>query len=313
MKELFFILFCILAVCRCFGQRELNISVRDKENKAIPYALVILKNAEFAFNTDKKGNSVFFLNDSQIDTLLVKAQGFEDLPMPIPKEGKDLVINLTKESLPNLKAISQNSRIKPMELNGIDKDSVFYFIGLGKRYENPNYLQYAQKFVIEKTGSELTSITIHRLMLLLISGNNDKDLRRTMFRIRLYMPDSLLHAPGKEFCREIIQVIDTVQKVVKIDLSKYKISIPTAAFFVSIEILRIPYNEQLVRLNKQSIAFNAPPLTLDRASIFQPFIGLLPRGQENNAWVLTIQNKWKEYKYFPDTDTNFAISATIAQ
>ncbi|MET4083595.1 hypothetical protein ABIB40_003567 [Pedobacter sp. UYP30] len=312
MKRAILILISILGVFRCFGQRELSISVRNKENKRIPYALVILKNAEFAFNTDKKGNSVFFLKDSQIDTLLVKAQGFEDLTVSIPKEGKDLIINLTEETHPNLKAARRNSaKVKPSELNGIDKDSVFYFIGLGKRYENPNYLQYAQKFVIEKAGSALTSVTVNRLVLFLRNDGFDADLKRAMFRIRLYTLDSLSDTPGKEFCNEVIQVVDTVQKVVKIDLSKYKITIPTAAFFVAIEVLRIPYNEQLVLLNKHGIAYDAPPHTLDRGNIFQPFIGLLPRGKQNGAWVLTIKNEWKQYKYFPDKSTNFAISATV--
>jgi hypothetical protein len=307
MKRYVLTLLWLFSTFYAFAQSEIDLQVLDKSQKGISYATVILKSANFAFNTDIKGQASFRINDAQRDTLLIIAQGFEDKTIPLPKGNKVIEVKLnvkTAKILPLVNPIGNT----PVELNARKSDSVIYFVGLSKKDEQPDYLQYAQQFSLGKTGATLESITIHRLIL---GATYDNNIKKTMFRLRFYGVDLNSGAPKDELTNEMITVVDSNSKVINVNLRRYKINIPNDRFFVAIEVLRIPFNEQLVRINPDGSSFDAPPMTSDKMSIFQPFPGLtMGRGVED-AWVLTFQNRWKRYQYFPDSPTGFAISAKL--
>lgn len=98
-------------------------------------------------------------------------------------------------------------------------------------------MQLAQHFYIQEKGAFLTHLKI------CAAGNPLFNSETNTFRIRIYARDSLTGAPSNDLCNQTIQVT-TKKQVIKLNLEKYNIYIPSRDFFVAIEWLIIPANEE---------------------------------------------------------------------
>lgn len=199
-------------------------------------------------------------------------------------------------------------------LNKFDKNKVSFFVGLEKPTEHFNYLQIAQKFKSPAEHASITEVAIRRLIL---KGDgyivNTGLLAKTKFLLRVYDVDPKTAGPGKDLCDEIIEVKNLADEMIKVDLRKYRISIPGKYFFIAVEWQRIDYNEQATLVGDDGLLFSATAVSKSRMRIYQPFIGMSNvKGSQSNGWVLTHENKWGVYNYFAPDLTDFAISAVVS-
>ena len=128
------------------------------------------------------------------------------------------------------------------------------------------------------------------------------DPDKTIFRIRIYDIDTLTKAPSTDLCDQIIE-IKTKGKFINLNVEKYKIFIPNKDFFVAIEWLKIPYNE-----NKRKTKVNGKEVEY---ITYSPSIGLTENISENmEAWMLDYNNIWRSM--FPmNKKTSVSISAKV--
>lgn len=198
-------------------------------------------------------------------------------------------------------------------LNGIEKDSVRFYIGFQKVNEQFNYLQAAQKFNIAKPGGTLEQVDLGRLIIPVNGGEaRIGEPTNTIFRLHIYSVDTLTGAPGASLIQEPIQVKNRSNSIVQIDLRKYKITIPGRTFFVGIEWLFNSTNQRLQEL--QSKIELVPGKSFRRtANIYQPIIGMVYNKKANSdVWVMTPERKWTLYTHNMPYLTDLAISAHIS-
>jgi len=114
--------------------------------------------------------------------------------------------------------------------------------------------------------------------------------------------DTLSKAPSKDLCNQIIEVI-TRRKTINLNLEKYKIYIPDKDFFVAIEWLKIPFNE-----NKFKVKINGDKV--DRIS-YRPSIGWTDNvNSKMEAWMLNYKNEWHPM-FQMNNKTSVSIAATV--
>jgi hypothetical protein len=208
-----------------------------------------------------------------------------------------------------LATVAQESLI----LNGIHKDSVRFYIGFQKVNEQFNYLEAAQKFSTEKAGSILQQVELGRLIIPVNGGvSRIGEPASTTFLLKIYDVDSLTGAPGVSLTKEPIEVKNGSDPIVKINLRKYKISIPGKTFFVVIEWLTTSKNQRFMDLFGY-IELVPGKRFRKTAFIYQPFIGMVKNKKTtSDAWVMTPEREWKLYTHNMPYMTDLAISAHLA-
>ena len=205
-------------------------------------------------------------------------------------------------------AVSQTK----VSLNEIPKDSVRFYIGFQKVDEQFNYLQAAQKFNVDRVGTVLQEVEIHRAIIPVNNGKTSLgEPASTTFLLKIYGVDSLTGAPGELLVDEDITVKNGSSPLIKITLSKYKIVIPGKTFFVGIKWI---FNERNKRLFRN---FGLNELVPGRhffqvAHIYQPFLGMVKNNKTNSdAWMMTPDGKWKLYTHNMPHMTDLSITAHI--
>ncbi|GAA4315310.1 hypothetical protein GCM10023149_11860 [Mucilaginibacter gynuensis] len=294
-------------------------NVTDKKTKApLAYVTVTLIKENIATSTDEKGAFRLASRKAQAnDSLLFTFVGY--IPVKIAAEAlakkRTIIMEEDEVILNQVNITSKEVKKKELKLNSF---SVYDpgFTAMPDFYLN--YVQVARKFISPNDISILKSVRVARLIRFPndMASYNYKN-GRTRFRIRIYDVDTLTGGPGKDICRDTIELQNNRNTFIEVDLSESKILITHKAFFIAVEWLLIPYNETIttayeayndeVKNHKRGFA----RYTLE----YDPVIyGVQPRGKNKipGTWFMAVPNgKWMSaasHQYNADA----AISAVIA-
>jgi hypothetical protein len=169
--------------------------------------------------------------------------------------------------------ISPNRQKKIYTLNRFGHcSSNWYQTGLDAIY------QLAQRFTAPQEGMQLTAIELC------------KDPSASVFRIRIYDVASDYQYPSKDLIDTVIEV-RSEEGHVRIDLEEFDIVIPGKGFFVAIEWLFIPFNEQ-----REKIKLNG---RITYSSYYKPAIRYINNQdkEKENTWRLGFNGRWSEMSY----------------
>ena len=292
MKVLFSLLFLpIISI----GQSTFTGSVVNKNtNSVVPYATIGLVNENVGVSADENGYFILNSRRSKInDTVIVSSVGFITQRIAVTNNlDSNLRIQLV-EKTPTLDEVFMIPNYK------WTKTALNDFSDCGNHFiTSSGYLQQlAQHFVSPKGNSRLTKVKICRL-----TGSIFNPLR-TMLRIRVYDIDTLTGGPGKDLCDKIIE-IKSKNNSIDVDVEEYKITFPNKDFFVAVEWLKIPYNEQ-----KMEHKINGKDTT---HIVYTPSIGLKDLNDlELEAWQLNYSQIWRPLSYSYQRKKSITISVII--
>jgi hypothetical protein len=281
---LFFLLFPIICPAQQLIQGKI---VEVGTSLVIPFATIGLAKQNTGTNATEQGEFRISCKQPALDSLVVSCVGYTTLRIPL----KDFISNSIIALSPNekrLKAVVVKNKWSYSEVGTYTAYKNHCLISNGFQS------QAAKKISAPVANSILTGVKI-RL------SKNRKGL--SMFRIRIYDYDPLKKGPGEELTDSIIQV-SAKPGLVSIDMTPYQIELKAKDFFVSLEWLIIPVNENryLSRYEgeKQDREF------LD----YRPGICLTKykRSTADELWALSYSGKW--FPMLLDND-NLAISATV--
>jgi hypothetical protein len=291
MKLTFFILFFPIFA---FGQSTIRGTVINSKNKlAIPFATVGLSNENIGTTSSEEGFFQFTSNKkSKGDTIIISSIGYKTMKLPYDFNNmSDLTIELTEQAtVLNEVIVSNKKNTRSVVLNNFSKCGNS-FVG-----SNGFQTQLAQHFEVKEENSQLIEIKICRMSIALL------DPEKTIFRIRIYDIDTLTKAPSTDLCDQIIE-IKTRSKITNLNLEEYKIRIPTKDFFVSIEWLKIPFNESK---SKMKVNGNETEFIT-----YRPSIGWTDNeNSKMEAWMLDYKNVWRPMGTMT-SKTSISIAATV--
>ena len=291
MKLSFFIIFFPIFA---FGQSTIRGKVINSKNKtAIPFATVGLTYENIGTTSSEEGFFQFTSNKNfKRDTLIISSIGYKTKRIPYDfNDLSDLTIELSEQAtVLNEIVITSKKNLITTVLNDFSKCGNSY-IG-----SNGFQTQLAQHFEVKEENSQLTEIKICRLSIALL------DPEKTIFRIRIYDMDSITKAPSSDLCNKIIE-IKSRSKIVNVNLEKYKIRIPSKDFFVSIEWLKIPFNESKSKMKVNGIE--------TEYISYRPSIGWTDfNNSKMEAWILDYRNIWRPM-FKLNNKTSISISAKV--
>ncbi|RYE55797.1 MAG: hypothetical protein EOP48_09410 [Sphingobacteriales bacterium] len=265
---------------------------------------VAIVKARLAITTEKDG--IFSIPgdlEKMRDTLVLSAQNYIILKVALDKlSGIDtLFLNkLAADSIP-----AEFIAKKDSLLNDFDRKDIVYYAGIHTETSLFEYLQLAQQFDVSQRGILLKSVVINRLAFMVNSDNGG--LQFTRFRIRIYDLDTLTGGPGRDLCSQLIEIKNRERRQLRVNLTQYKIALPSRTFFVAIEWLRDFDNMGY------STVFDEKLWKEVKHVNYRPAIGISPlKGKKLNIWGLNMKREWKPYTYFSPDYTDLAIEATIA-
>lgn len=230
------------------------------------------------------------------DTLLFTALGYQ--PQKIATAAFSGKVVLVK----NVREIGEVSiSPKPLLQNAVLNKN-------GKRsnasYTSSGYIsQIAQRFTAPALPALLTAVQICKLHIpIFVSGNG-------VFRLRIYGLNPETGGPGEDLCTQSIEVKASGSKV-EVDLNSYRIFLPQKDFFVAVEWLKIPANEDwyTVKENGKKVR---------RFGGYWPSVEFSRNETaENNMWHQLYNGEWRKMPYrmnpmLRKEATNFAIEAHV--
>lgn len=291
MKLSFFIIFFPIFT---FGQSTIRGKVINSKNKkAIPFATVGLTYENIGTTSSEEGFFQFTSNKNfKRDTLIISSIGYNTKRLPFDfNDLSDQIIELTEQAtVLNEVIVTSKKNLTTTVLNDFSKCGYSYVGSSGFQ------TQLAQHFEVKEENSQLTEIKICRLSTALL------DPEKTIFRIRIYDVDTITKAPSYDLCNHIIE-IKTRSKIVNVNLEKYKIRIPSKDFFVSIEWLKIPFNESKSKMKVNGIE-------TEHIS-YRPSIGWTNNDNlKMEAWMLDYKNIWRLMPTITN-NTSISIAATV--
>ena len=265
--------------------------IAAKDHQPIPFASVGLIKENIGINADENG--YFELNTTHPqpnDSLVISSVGFVTQKLSLHKlPDSGIQITLPEEAITLSPVYISTQKNWTKETLNDYRDCGNSF------YTSSGFLkQLAQHFSSPAEGAILTHIRICRL-----TGPIFKPAK-ARFRIRVYGLDSITGGPGADLCDKVIEVKSKNQSI-NLNLEEYKIRIPGHRFFIAIEWIRIPYNE-----NKYSTKGSTTPWIT-----YEPQIGWITKNDNQDIlWELDYRNSWyKVSKIFKDKTT--LISATV--
>lgn len=284
----------LLSPLYLFGQISFQGKVINAKSKEIiPFATIGLIKENIGTNANKDGGfSLTSKTTKTNDTLIISSVGFITQKQPVDGNNKtNLVIELT-EQVTFLTEIVVKNKIN------WTTETLNEFSNCGNSFITSSgfQTQLAQHFQVNEENSILTKIKICRMSIALL------DPEKTIFRVRIYDIDTLTKSPSTDLCDQIIEV-KTRSKIINLDLDKYKIRIPSKDFFVSIEWLKIPFNE-----SKSKVKINGKEV---EHITYRPSIGWTDNiSSKMEAWMLDYKNVWRPM-FKMNNKTSVSISATV--
>ena len=267
--------------------------INSKSKIAIPFATVGLMKENIGTNSSEEG--YFKLTSNKLvstDTLIFSCIGFKTLKLPVNfNEKVEMTYELTEQiSVLNEVVVSNKKKWTSTILNDFSSCGNTFISSSG--YQT----QLAQHFQVEEENSLLTEIKICRFSIAIL------DPEKTIFRIRVYGFDTLTKSPSKDLCDQIIEV-KTRSKTIHLNLEKYKINIPNKDFFVAIEWLKIPFNEDKSKMKVDG-------KEVDHIT-YRPSIGWTDNiNSKMEAWSFDYKNVWRPM-WTMKNKTSVSIAATV--
>ncbi|MEO7444598.1 MAG: carboxypeptidase-like regulatory domain-containing protein [Ferruginibacter sp.] len=234
--KIFICLILFFNVCKAQSSLSGNI-INNETKEPVPYVSIALLKQNKGTNSDQNGK--FSISNSVIeDTILFSSVGYNSLKMSVKSLEPGIIIELAPLISELDKIILDRSYNKTIRLND------FYTCGI-------NYLttkvsaQVAQLFRCPISNSILSSVTICK------SGAD------AIFRLRIYDVDSTTNLPGKDLSDSLIE-INSGKRHTVVNLEPYKIHINSDRFFIAIEWLMIPFNENHEKrdFSAENISYN---------------------------------------------------------
>lgn len=268
-----------------------GIVINKKDSSRVPYATVGLIKENIGINADENGNFILSSGKPQPnDSLVISCVGFVTQKISIA----NITVSNTRieleEQVTAMKDLLLVARTEwsTATLNDFT-DCGNAFLG------SSGYLQQvAQHFVSAAENSRLIKLSICR---------SPVKPGKALFRIRIYAMDTITGGPGEDLCDKIIEV-KTRHEMVKVNLEEYKIRIPGKDFFVAVEWLKIPFNEQETKRPDGKMVF--------AQTLYAPTIGWEDvTGANLQAWQLNYSREWRPLTDYQMNKKRVLISATI--
>jgi hypothetical protein len=251
------------------GQKNCEGFIIDKvTGNRIPYATVglIKENKGVSAN----GQGAFSINAllPKVDSLRISSVGYKTMMLPVSEwaNGGTVALEQTPSLLREV-IISTNQEKRVYTLNRFRSCSWNTFgTGLKAIY------QLAQRFEAPEQWMQLTDLELC------------KDQGESIFRIRIYDIDSASQAPSKDLVDTVIEITSS-EKHVQVNLEQYHIIIPSKNFFVAIEWLFVPFNEEFREENRNGRKTGHV--------YYRPFIRWVTnrKAKEGNVWLLHFDGK----------------------
>jgi hypothetical protein len=277
---LFFPLFTV-------GQKNCTGFVVDKSTgNRIPYATIGLIKQNRGVSANEQGAFSISAEIPKVDSLRISSVGYETLVLPVSGWINGKNVELQQQAGILNKVVIFTKKPKLYTLNRFSNCSLnWYWIALETIY------QRAQRFEVPEEGMRLSELELC------------KDPSDCIFRIRIYDIDSSCQCPSKDLSDTIIE-IRSKESHVRIDLEKYNVIIPGKSFFVAIEWLFIPFNEdiQTVKENRRKV---------DR-TFYKPAMRYVRNGNidKANVWELNFNGVWSEVQRY-EWNYNYQITAKL--
>jgi hypothetical protein len=282
MKLILLVFFPLITV----GQKNCTGFIIDKNtNKVIPYATIGLVRENKGVNANELGAFSITVSHPALDSLRISCVGYETEIEPVSDwvNGKTVALH---QRIGVLKEVVVSNRPKlVLALNKFRHCSSNWFkTGLEAIY------QLAQRFEVPEPGMQLTELQLC------------KDPSESIFRVRIYDIDSTCQCPSKDIVDSLIEIKSTDNHV-QVNLVDYNIFIPQKTFFVSIEWLFIPYNEQLEKVKRHGRKMNW--------IYYKPALRFVYDRNRKPAslWQRKFNGKWDEMIF--SKDYNFQITTKL--
>jgi hypothetical protein len=278
------------------AQTNYNGIISNKSTKQkIPFASVGLMKENIGTNANEDGSFQLVSNNvKKNDTLIISCIGFQTLKIPADNKS---IETLTIELI-EIETILKEVIVTGKKYNNISTLNEFSNCGTNFFGTSGIATQLAQHFTAPSNNSILKEIKICRFSIPLIAPD------KTVFRIRVYEMDTITKAPSNNLTDQIIEV-KTRGKYIQLNLEKYNIYIPNKDFFVAIEWLKIPFNEERTKM-KMSDGKTIELLT------YRPSIGWTDNiNPTMEAWTLDYKNIWRKVSVIHNKKTNISIEAIV--
>ena len=286
-------LLCFLFPAITLGQAAYKGNIVNKKtNEKVSFATVGLVIENIGTNADEDGKFVLTAKaGNPNDTMTISCVGYETLKIAVSKLPGIIELEERQTMLANF-SITSKVKCVYIKLN----DSECGNVSITTRGFQTHV---ARLFTTTSDNAILTEVEVCK-------SNPIFENHKTIFRLRFYDMDTITKAPSTELCNEIIEV-KTSSKTTNVNVEKYKISIPNKNFFVAVEWLKIPYNENVEKVTsdgKKEVRVTYRP----NISCTNALHGNNHREvREYAVWGLGYQNKWFPMVFIKD----ISISATI--
>ncbi|NRF37206.1 hypothetical protein [Pedobacter foliorum] len=211
--------------------------------------------------------------------------------LPLKLAVSDLIASsevYLQEDIKTLKEVNISDKRKELMVRSYNIGTHLYFRNNGG--------QLAKRFEMPATHQYLKEIWINRNL------TNFPFSTETRFRINIYNENPETKGPGERICLDTIEVHDLNNSEIRVDVSKYNISITSNPFFVGIETIPIPYNERYYisryTIGAGSIEERKSPEYYE--IMYQPFVSI-GRPKDNEGWSLPLVpgSKWIKVNIVP--------------
>jgi len=294
MKSLLLVMLISFPVL-LFAQQSFSGKIIDAKTKQpIPFATIGLLKQNTGTNSYENGTFKFSANRTvENDSFFISCFGYVPKKIAIADKTENLIIELTENEV-ELQEVVVNKK------NTWNATILNDFHGCGNHFiTSSGYItQIAQHFYTPEKGTILSAVKICNGSMAMLYKE------KAIFRIRIYDMNKTTGAPGKDLCKEIIE-IKTGRKNTVMYLRQYNIHIPENDFFIAIEWLKILYNE-----NKSAVRAGAEK---KEYISYRPSIGWSDaKDKEVEAWHQDYTGKWSKIpELMRNGKTSLSIAATV--
>ena len=212
--------------------------VVDQNNQPIPYVNIWVENENIGTTSEENGE--FILNIvSKNQNLIFSSLGYETQKVAVSDcqkvSLKPIIIGLDEV------VISNPKNTKSIEIGDFKK--AFYL-------PEPQAIPWilAKKVTLDKGSPDL--IYIKNITFLTHS-----EVERALFRVRIFSINSQNRPDDDVLTEEIIVTTQKGKQKVIVDLSKYKIKVPTEGVIIGFESLFLEQNKYIQQTNKKGVTF----------------------------------------------------------
>lgn len=269
----------ILIFCFINGYSQKVVSgkvIDEKTNEGISFATITQVKEKNGVNADARGIFKLVLTKSGVnDSLLFAALGYVSVRLAVRDLVKPLEIQL-KEDVETLNEVNVTDKRSELKIGDYGSGTLGVYINNGG--------QVAKRFVMPANYQYLKEIWINRNL------TRFPFRPETRFRINVFSENPETKGPGEKICLDTIEVHDIDNTEIKVDVSRYNISINSGPFFIGIETLPIPYNERYYLHRMGDYGRQDYPAYYQ--VLYQPILRF-SYAKDNEGWTLPVHgSKW---------------------